>query len=267
VGSKHLLAGEFAAAARLSPKALRLYAEQGLLLPASVDPATGYRLYSPEQLPRARLIGRLRRLGLPLARIGFLADLEPDARSVELRAWLRRQRDLFEETAAEIEALDSVAAHAHLLAAVALRDVPAAKVLCRARRIDSHTMPEFHATSERDLRQHLRASGVGDGGTMLLFFQELVTAETEGLVEAAVVFEGQVEPAGDLYIRLVPPRTEAYLPVPARYEDLPLILRVYDAVETWIERRPGLVETGHPYEVYPGTGARFDVAYPVTKGL
>jgi DNA-binding transcriptional MerR regulator len=38
---KLLLAGEFGAAARLSPKALRLYAEQGLLPPAEIDPATG----------------------------------------------------------------------------------------------------------------------------------------------------------------------------------------------------------------------------------
>ena len=44
---KYLRAGEFGAAARLSSKALRLYAEEGLLVPASVDPATGYRLYSP----------------------------------------------------------------------------------------------------------------------------------------------------------------------------------------------------------------------------
>ncbi|HEV7712876.1 MAG TPA: MerR family transcriptional regulator, partial [Asanoa sp.] len=77
---KHLLPGEFGAAARLSPKALRLYAEQGLLVPARVDPATGYRSYSPDQLRRARLIGRLRALGLPLGRIAFLADLTPDAR-------------------------------------------------------------------------------------------------------------------------------------------------------------------------------------------
>jgi DNA-binding transcriptional MerR regulator len=72
---KYLLGGEFGGAARLSPKALRLCAEQGLLVPASVDPATGYRYYAPDQLPRARLIARLRQLGLPLARIGFLTDL------------------------------------------------------------------------------------------------------------------------------------------------------------------------------------------------
>ena len=52
---KYLLAGEFGAAAWLSPKALRLYADQGLLLPARVDPATGYRYDAPDQLPRARL--------------------------------------------------------------------------------------------------------------------------------------------------------------------------------------------------------------------
>jgi DNA-binding transcriptional MerR regulator len=40
-----------------------------LLAPAGVDPATRYRVYGPEQLERALAIARLRRLGLPLARI------------------------------------------------------------------------------------------------------------------------------------------------------------------------------------------------------
>lgn len=38
-----MLAGEFGAAARLTPKALRLYAELGLLVLAASDPVTGYR--------------------------------------------------------------------------------------------------------------------------------------------------------------------------------------------------------------------------------
>jgi DNA-binding transcriptional MerR regulator len=266
VRNKHLLAGEFAVAARLSSKALRLYAEQGLLLPASVDPVSGYRLYDPDQLPRARLIGRLRRIGLPLARIGFLVELEADARALELRAWLRTQRDLLEETAAEIEALDA-GPDAGLVAAVALREVPMAKVLCRARRIDYTALADFVAESQRRIREHLRASHVGHHGTMLVSFQELVTTETEGLVEVAVVFEGTVEPVDDLYPRCVPAHTEAYLPVPSEAEDLPRILRVYDAVEAWIDHRLDLAVTDHPYEIYPGTGAFFDVAYPVSKGL
>jgi DNA-binding transcriptional MerR regulator len=69
-----LTIGEFARASRLSPKALRLYDELGLLRPARVDPASGYRFYAPAQLERARLVAWLRRLGMPLARIRVVCD-------------------------------------------------------------------------------------------------------------------------------------------------------------------------------------------------
>jgi DNA-binding transcriptional MerR regulator len=264
VEKKYLLAGEFAAAARLSPKALRLYAEQGFLTPASVDPATGYRYYSPDQLPRARLFARLRQLGLPLARIAFLAGLSPQVRELELRGWLHAQRSLLEERAALVEATQWSDGDLALADAIALRDVPAAKVLCRSRRIVSTALAELVSTSERDIRTHLRTSGLPGDGTKLVSFQDLVTPDSDGLVEVAIVYDGSVEPIDDLYIRLVPAHTEAYLPVPASYEDLPLILRVYDAVEAWTDARPGITCTGHPYEIYPGTSALFDVAYPVT---
>ncbi|WP_189935363.1 MerR family transcriptional regulator [Streptomyces sulfonofaciens] len=64
-----LTIGVFARAARLSPKALRLYDELGLLRPARVDTATGYRYYAVGQLEQARLVAWLRRLGMPLERI------------------------------------------------------------------------------------------------------------------------------------------------------------------------------------------------------
>lgn len=67
--------GAFARAARLSPKALRLYDELGLLTPARVDPVSGYRRYAPAQLERARLVAWLRRLGMPLARIRRVCEL------------------------------------------------------------------------------------------------------------------------------------------------------------------------------------------------
>ena len=261
---KYLLAGEFGAAARLSPKALRLYAEQGLLLPARVDAVTGYRYYAPDQLPRARLIARLRGLGLPLARIGFLVDLTPEARAFELRGWLRAQRDRLDEWAVAVEAAQG-SADGQLGDAVGLRHVPAAKVLCRGRRIDSTVMAEFAGAAERDIRAHLRASGLPGDGKKLVFFQDLVTPDSEGLVEVAVTYDGTIEPVDDLHIRLVPAHTEAFLPVPAEYEELPLILRVYDVLEAWTDARPGVVCTGDPYEIYPGTGARFDVAYPVVS--
>jgi DNA-binding transcriptional MerR regulator len=69
---------EFARRSRLSPKALRLYDEMGLLPPARVDAATGYRVYGADQLEPARLIAALRQLGMPLAEIKVVIDLDPE---------------------------------------------------------------------------------------------------------------------------------------------------------------------------------------------
>ncbi|GGQ90945.1 hypothetical protein GCM10010267_62420 [Streptomyces griseorubens] len=89
-----LTIGAFAKASRLSPKALRLYDELGLLTPARVDPDTGYRRYAPEQLEQARLVAWLRRLGMPLARIRRVCALEPGEAAGEIRAyWARVEAD------------------------------------------------------------------------------------------------------------------------------------------------------------------------------
>ncbi|MFA3875606.1 MerR family transcriptional regulator [Streptomyces sp. MMCC 100] len=89
-----LTIGAFAKASRLSPKALRLYDELGLLPPARVDPVTGYRLYAPDQVERARLVAWLRRLGMPLVRIRHVCSLDAGASAQEIRAfWARAEAD------------------------------------------------------------------------------------------------------------------------------------------------------------------------------
>ncbi|WP_030816227.1 MerR family transcriptional regulator [Streptomyces sp. NRRL F-2799] len=85
-----LTIGAFAKASGLSPKALRLYDQLGLLRPARVDPYTGYRYYAVAQLDRARLVAWLRRLGMPLAEIRAVSALTgPDA-AREVRAYWAR---------------------------------------------------------------------------------------------------------------------------------------------------------------------------------
>lgn len=49
--------GEFSKLSRVSIRMLRHYDDIGLLKPAEIDQFTGYRYYSPEQLP---VIGRIR---------------------------------------------------------------------------------------------------------------------------------------------------------------------------------------------------------------
>ncbi|MEV0987472.1 MerR family transcriptional regulator [Streptomyces sp. NPDC049949] len=61
--------GEMGRDSGLGVSALRFYDRAGVLVPAWVDPVTGYRWYAPEQFGEARLLARLRRCGMPLADI------------------------------------------------------------------------------------------------------------------------------------------------------------------------------------------------------
>jgi effector-binding domain-containing protein len=67
--------GDFSKLSRVTVKTLRYYDEVNLLKPAGVDPFTGYRYYTFEQLPRLNRILALKDLGFSLEEIGqFLAE-------------------------------------------------------------------------------------------------------------------------------------------------------------------------------------------------
>jgi DNA-binding transcriptional MerR regulator/ribosomal protein S18 acetylase RimI-like enzyme len=100
---KELGPAEFSAATGLSVKALRLYDERGLLVPARVEQSTGYRRYTEDQIATAGRIALLRRAGIGLADIArFLA--RPTAAVID--RWLA---DLAAETGARRRALDALA--------------------------------------------------------------------------------------------------------------------------------------------------------------
>ncbi|KKJ94375.1 MerR family transcriptional regulator, partial [Micromonospora sp. HK10] len=87
--------GELARASGLTISALRFYDRSGVLVPAFVDPVTGYRWYTDEQVAPARLVAGLRRVGMPLAGIAeALRDRHrPAAVHRLLDAHLRRLED------------------------------------------------------------------------------------------------------------------------------------------------------------------------------
>jgi DNA-binding transcriptional MerR regulator len=85
--------GELAALSGLSISALRFYDGAGVLLPARVDAATGYRKYAAAQVRPARLIARLRRVGLPLAEIRLVLAEPVEIGLAVLDAHLQRLED------------------------------------------------------------------------------------------------------------------------------------------------------------------------------
>jgi DNA-binding transcriptional MerR regulator len=90
----------------LTVSALRFYDGAGVLVPARVDPRSNYRWYSDDQVVAARLIARLRRVGLPLADIGRVLEHRRDASVVDdvLGAHLARLEDGLADARRELSA-------------------------------------------------------------------------------------------------------------------------------------------------------------------
>ncbi|TCK21770.1 MerR family transcriptional regulator [Pseudonocardia endophytica] len=82
--------GEFATVTHLSVKTLRHYHDSGLLAPERVDPGSGYRYYSPDQIATAQVIRRFRDLDMPVRDIARLLTAAVDERAALLTDHLER---------------------------------------------------------------------------------------------------------------------------------------------------------------------------------
>ena len=78
---------DFARLAEVSMPTLRYYDEIGLLKPIHVDPETGYRFYTMDQLPHLHRILAFKELGLELTQIAEILDegISPEALQGMLR--------------------------------------------------------------------------------------------------------------------------------------------------------------------------------------
>ncbi|MGA5116297.1 MerR family transcriptional regulator [Streptomyces pseudogriseolus] len=110
--------GEFSRITHLGIRTLRRYHEQDLLVPAEIDPVTGYRYYSPDQVRPALTVRRFRDLDLPLADVRRFLDAEAagrggaadgnadgDTARQVVAAHLRRLEDRLGRTQRAVEAL------------------------------------------------------------------------------------------------------------------------------------------------------------------
>lgn len=107
--------GDMAGDSGLGVSALRFYDRAGVLVPAWVDPVSGYRWYAPEQLEEARLLARLRRAGMPLADIRLVlagwSAADGDLVRELLKAHLHRLGQRVSDARVEFSALRALLDH------------------------------------------------------------------------------------------------------------------------------------------------------------
>src|SRR5271166_396140 len=101
--------GEFARHGRVSVRMLRHYDAAGLLRPARVDPASGYRFYAASQLARLNRIIALKDLGFTLEQVRAMLDEQVSGEQLRGMLWLR-QAGLQSQIAADTSRLAQVGA-------------------------------------------------------------------------------------------------------------------------------------------------------------
>jgi DNA-binding transcriptional MerR regulator len=107
-----LTIGDFARATHMTVKTLRHYHRVGLLEPAHVDPGTGYRRYTIDQIPTAQVIRRFRDLDMPLDDIhAVITAPDLDTRHQRIAAHLSRLQDGLARTQAAVAALSDLLQH------------------------------------------------------------------------------------------------------------------------------------------------------------
>ncbi len=90
----------------LSVRTLRRYHEAGLLEPEDVDPVTGYRYYSADQIPSAQVIHRLRELDVPLSDVQrILRSADPGERAALVAQHVERLESELARTRAAVVSL------------------------------------------------------------------------------------------------------------------------------------------------------------------
>jgi DNA-binding transcriptional MerR regulator len=205
--SAYLSIGDFSRATHLTVKTLRHYHQTGLLEPADVDPHTGYRRYTVEQLATAQIIRRFRDLDMPLEEIGaVLSTADPQARHDRIAAHLSRLEDKLGRTQRAVAALHDLLApeSAGTAAYVELRRVPAVPAAVIIETVDAQDAPawlqgalgELHATLAA---QHLTGAGTAGG----IYADELFTHH-RGQATVFVPCSGPVRPLGRVSAQVVP---------------------------------------------------------------
>lgn len=242
---EYLSISEMARACRLSVPALRRYDELGLLAPARVDPASGYRWYEPGQVREGSLIRLLRQLDVPVAAIRrLLAAPDPSAALALLDAhWAEVERRIAEARRVR-EYLGHVLGGWDALVAsfaVATADIAEQPVLSRRRTVSVVELHEHVEGSVRELRARAAREGLVVTGPPLRLFHGPVDEEHDGEVEVCLPVDGAgdaVLPGGHAV------RTEA-CGADRRY---PRVLAAYGAVSRWAHEH-ALRLVGPPREV------------------
>jgi DNA-binding transcriptional MerR regulator len=240
---KEISIGEFARRSRLSLKALRLYDERGVLVPARVDQASGYRYYDTAQLDDARLVVMLRQLQLPLAAVKELLACDPaDAAARIAEHWRDAEaahdarRDLADYLVSRLSGKRPV------MYEVATREVPERSLLCLKRNVDVQGQWAFGKEFIAILRERPLPKMEGRAGAFFCIQWGWVSDDSDGPVEwckpvPQAEAHALAEHYPELTLRTEPAHREAFVALPDAGDEAVHWHLAGESLEAWAQEQ------------------------------
>jgi len=253
--------GDFARHGRVSVRMLRHYDAIGLLRPAHVDPATGYRSYQADQLARLNRVIALKDLGFTLEQVGSILDEKISA--AQLRGMLRlREVELQAQIAADSARLGQVAARLRAIESegqmtsndVVVKQVPAIRLAELSARADSFEpksiTPVIRPLCE-ELGKRFVASGLSSPGPLIAYYTD---AEDGVMVHAGIPVNTDLGEQHGMTVVDLPAVTAA---TTVHRGSMAGVLTSIQTLAQWIDAQ-GRKSTGYPREVYLETSENED---------
>lgn len=246
--------GRFARETGLSPKALRLYAELGLLVPSHTDRFTGYRYYSRDQMAAAALIRLMRQMEMPLRDVRrVLAAAPPEAEELIARherafaERLKRVRlsgrqllnTLRQEESTMTLPVEERTLHPQQVVSITTHTL--------VKDLDDHIRRNLERLNQFVAEEGGRASGLGFG-----IYHGPINHEDDGPIEVCLPAEGAFRAAGDVVVRELPAGRAAVVVARDEYAMFPKIIEAYDAGCDWVVAN-GYRPVESPREVWVGS--------------
>ena len=195
----YLSIGDFSRATHMTVKMLRHYHLTGLLEPADVDPHTGYRRYTTEQLPTAQVIRRFRELDMPLEEIqGVLSAGDLATRNQRIASHLGRLEEELGRTRRAVASLRDLLAPGPSDApgGIVLRSVPAVPAAAISEVVDAQDSVDWLQGALGELYATLAAQNAAADGPCGGIFDDAVFTHHRGQATVFVPCSAPFRPLG-----------------------------------------------------------------------
>ncbi len=268
----YLSIGDFSRATHMTVKTLRHYHRTGLLEPADVDPHTGYRRYTTEQIPTAQVIRRFRALDMPLEEIhAVLAAPDLATRNERITAHLKRLEDGLGRARRAVTSLRDLLAPppSDAPAGIELRSVEAAPAAAITEVVDAEDSASWFRGALGELYGTLAAQDLAAGGPAGGIFADELFTHHRGRVTIFVPCAGPVRPVGRITSLVVPAAELALITHPGSPADVD---RAYGTLATYVARHALAVDGPireyylmGPHETADASRWRTEIGWPVFR--